>query len=543
MGALLVLARLVQLSQRTFYWDDLIIPARYSPLNFATLFQLHDGHLMPGSVLVQVGMHQLAPLQWWPVAAIITILTAASFAAWVPVLRRLAPQSSSGQLLALAALGFSPFLMDAAGWWSAALNAYAWQLAAAATLYALLTRRYRWAAAALLAGLFFTEKAFTIVPVVLVALWLRKHIGRPVPHPRTLLPLVAVFAAWLALFITLSLHQPRPATDVALLRGIPTALRDAIIPGTLGGPWTWTRWVPAKAFADPHPVAWALALIVFCALLAYLIKRGAALPLAASAVFLALVFVLLLQARDGANTSDLLLRSMHYYSDWWTGTVLFIAAASGLKIGRALTVVFIISALISTITWTWAWRDDPARDYLATLHHTNTDGLLEQPTPLHILLPLTHPHNTIAAITGNPASPATTEPRIVDESGRLVPAAVLPAARTAQGDEPGCGNRIRAGESVIITIDNPLPFGEWTWEMNAAATGPMELRLTTPNGLEDSRDTAARATTITVGPDLAQRWVRLSGGGGLIKIDAKSSSPTDSICIGAGAIGPLVMAE
>ena len=53
LGGLLVVLRCVQVSQRTLYWDDLVIPAKFSPLSFTGLFRLYDNHLMPGSALVQ----------------------------------------------------------------------------------------------------------------------------------------------------------------------------------------------------------------------------------------------------------------------------------------------------------------------------------------------------------------------------------------------------------------------------------------------------------------------------------------------------------
>lgn len=51
-----------QLSQRSFYWDDLVIPARFRDTG---LWVPYDGHLMPGSAAVQILADSVAPLQWW----------------------------------------------------------------------------------------------------------------------------------------------------------------------------------------------------------------------------------------------------------------------------------------------------------------------------------------------------------------------------------------------------------------------------------------------------------------------------------------------
>ena len=113
LGGLLVVLRCVQVSQRTLYWDDLVIPVKFSPLSLTGLFRLYDNHLMPGSALVQVLVARAAPLSWWLPALIIVLLTAASFLLWVYALRALAPDQPMMQLIGLALLGFSPFLM---GW-------------------------------------------------------------------------------------------------------------------------------------------------------------------------------------------------------------------------------------------------------------------------------------------------------------------------------------------------------------------------------------------------------------------------------------------
>ena len=132
---------------------------------------------------------------------------------------------------------------------------------------------------------------------------------------------------------------------------------------------------------------------------------------------------------------------------------------------------------------------------------------------------------------------------MIGESGRVVDAGIMAVASNEQspgeGIEPGCGVRIMAGEQRVIPLSGALPFGEWTWQLNAAATAPLEVRITTPNGLETLEDAEARATTVQVGTDLRPQWVRVSGGGGLIAL--RVSGPAGaSLCVGQGEIGPLV---
>ena len=194
LGGLLVVLRCVQVSQRTLYWDDLVIPAKFSPLSFTGLFRLYDNHLMPGSALVQVLVARAAPLSWWLPALIIVLLTAASFLLWVCALRALAPDRPMMRLIGLALLGFSPFLMDAAGWWSTAINAYAWQCACAGVLWLVLRGHPWFATIVLLVGLVFTEKSLTIMPVIVVLLLI---IGKIRSHKLSIFLLVVVTAGWL----------------------------------------------------------------------------------------------------------------------------------------------------------------------------------------------------------------------------------------------------------------------------------------------------------------------------------------------------------
>ena len=99
-----------------------------------------------------------------------------------------------------------------------------------------------------------------------------------------------------------------------------------------------------------------------------------------------------------------------------------------------------------------------------------------------------------------------------------------------------------AGQSAILELTQPLPFGEWTWELNAAATRPVHVTITTPNGLESAEETDKRAVTVRVDEQLKTQWVRVPGGGGLVKLQV--SGPVGaSVCVGTGAIGGLFPVE
>ena len=579
LGAVALLSLVVrglQLSQRTFYWDDFLIPATFSGGSLGDYFASYDGHLMPASALVQVLAHRIAPLNWWLPAIVLMLLSALAAALWSKVCVQLTGRSLT-TLGLYTALLFSPFLMDAAGWWSAGINALAWQIGMAGFMVCLLAAhralpRYSlFATGFLLFALLFTEKALTIVPAALALAVLggmtRRDIARFFAAPG------ALFVVWSLLFLTLSPLPREEANSQSLWSALPNSLFTTVIPGALGGPLSWDRWSPSSAFATA-PTWWSVAsAILLLVLAAFWLRRDTRhrlLGLFLVLGYLAAIYALLGRARNSTGTSGLLLASMHYFADWFTFAVLVVgccalsygrphvanrptpsfAAARSRWVGVGAILGAVAISIASTYTWVGTWSNDRTADYLANLRaSTGLDGsgeppqLLDQPVPLDILTPVVNPYDRVSTLTGQPAVTQVDEPpRIIDESGKIVDAEVVASATSTAGKEPECGVRIAAGRSQAILLDNALPFGDWTWQLNATASTDMTLTITTPNGLEDAKETKSRAVDVRVGTELKPRWVRVSGGGGilLVRAEADSGAPDEYVCIGAGGIGPLV---
>lgn len=571
-----LLVRGLQLGQRTFYWDDFLIPATFSGGSLGDYFASYDGHLMPASALVQVLAHRIAPLNWWLPVTVLMLLSALAAALWAKVCVQLAGRSLA-TLGLYTALLFSPFLMDAAGWWSAGINALAWQIGMAGFMVCLLSARRslpRYSLCAtgfLLLALLFTEKALTIVPAALALAVLagmaRRDIARFFAAPG------ALFVVWSLIFLTLSPLPREEANSQSLWSALPNSLFTTVIPGALGGPLSWDRWSPSSTFATA-PTWWSVAsAILLLALAAFWLRRDTRhrlLGLFLVLGYLAAIYMLLGRARNSTGTSGLLLSSMHYFADWFTFAVLVVgccalsygrphvanrptpsfAAARSRWVGVGAILSAVAISIVSTYTWVGTWSNDRTADYLANLRtSTKLDGsgeppqLLDQPVPLDILTPVVHPYDRVSALTGQPAATQVDEPpRIIDESGKIVDAEVVASATSTAGKEPECGVRIAAGHSQAILLDNALPFGDWTWQLNATASTDMTLTITTPNGLEDAKETKSRAVDVHVGTELKPRWVRVSGGGGilLVRAEADSGASDEYVCIGAGGIGPLV---
>lgn len=578
MVCITVLALIVrgwQLWQRTFYWDDLVIPAQFRGGSFADFFAPYDGHIMPGSIAIQVAADGAAPLEFALPIAIILAFSAAAFVLYGVALTRLLPDRPAVRLLAFTALVFSPFLMVASGWWSAALNALGWQVGFAAVLLLVSLvpprqvsfRRMRTrlastelslrlitlsiTASAITCGAFLmTEKAVSLIPAALVAAWLCRRLSAQF----FALPMITTLVwAW---FIERATDLTSTTDASTIVDSVPEALARGVLPAALGGPWQWGRWIPSQAFAAPSPWLWGPAVVVVWVALGWWLWRRplrAVVLLPIVGYFLLLVLVLA-GTRTGEATTDLLTRNLHYYVDWWSLSVVALALASARfpsarrhqphALPSLLTVLLVISSTISTVTWVKVWSNDPTAEYLETLKASTAQDprpLLEQPVPLEILVPLMAPHNTISSVLGRPAAAWILEPRIVDDSGRIVPAAVFHSATSEQGSEPQCGTRITTGTHDVLLLDNPLPFGEWTWEMNAVASNTdMTVTISTPNGLETEQQSRQRAVTVPVPTELATHYVRVNGGGGFLQLDVRGGNEGDSICVGAGGIGPLL---
>lgn len=579
MALLSLIVRGFQLSQRTFYWDDFLIPATFSGGSLGDYFASYDGHLMPASALVQVLAHRIAPLSWWLPATVLMLLSTLAAALWAKVCVQLTGRSLA-TLGLYTALLFSPFLMDAAGWWSAGINALAWQIGMAGFMVCLLSspkapkallRCSVFATGFLLIALLFTEKALTIVPAALALAVLagmtRRDIARFFAAPGVL------FVIWSLIFLTLSPLPREESNSQSLWSALPNSLFTTVIPGALGGPLSWDRWSPSSTFATA-PTWWSIASIaLLLVLVALWLRRDTRHRLRALLLvvgYLAAIYMLLGRARNSTGTSGLLLSSMHYFADWFTFAVLVVgccalsygrplaanrpapsfAAARSRWVGVGAILSAVAISLASTYTWVGTWSNDRTADYLANLRaSTKLDGsgeppqLLDQSVPLDILTPVVHPYDRVSTLTGQPAvTQVDGPPRIIDESGKIVDAEVVASATSTAGKEPECGVRIAAGRSQAILLDNALPFGDWTWQLNATASTDMTLTITTPNGLEDAKETKSRAVDVHVGTELKPRWVRVSGGGGilLVRAEADSGASDEYVCIGAGGIGPLV---
>ncbi|MFF2087664.1 hypothetical protein ACFVVM_28135 [Nocardia sp. NPDC058176] len=553
-----------------FYWDDFILigAVESHPLwSTDLLLTSHDGHVMPLAFVLTWLVTAVAPLNWTAAAV---VLVAMQLLASLAVLRLLIV------LLGLRArlLGpltfylFVPLTVPAFAWWAAAVNALplqialAWVSADAVLLARTGRRRYAVSGAAVFAvALLCFEKSVVVLPVAFVTALLVARVtgssAREVARRGAALWTAcgAVLLAWFAFYLFV-VQRPRglskPEDPGALLSG---ALSDGLVPGLFGGPWRWERWQPATPWADPPVVAVILCWVLLIAVAAWTIRTrsralGAWLFVIGHAVLTIAPIVML---RDGPGTAALLLQSLRYFADFAViATIAFAVllltprrsaesvdrsdrtdASAWRFAGLGVTVLFLLSSVYSTITFTRSWEPSPARTYItgvqAALPAAADAPLLPQEVPWNVLNPLAFPLNmtdhVLAPIaTSTTFAQSTPRLRMITDEGAIVDAQVWWNRAIVEGPEPECGHRVR--EPTTLPLDGPMQIRDWTAQINYLAERDGRIAVSFEGDAETVAEVRAGLGTV---------YVRLLGGGTNLRI--RTVDPQQSLCVGAGPVG------
>jgi hypothetical protein len=558
-----------------FYWDDLILVGRAGTgplLSTSYLFTDHDGHVMPAAFLLGGTITRLAPLVWiWPAMSLIVLQLMASLAllrtlhiilGWRPVL-----------LVALCFGLFTPLGLPGFAWWAAALNylpmvaALAWVCGDAILLVRTGRRRYAVTATlAYLGGLLFFEKSavipFAAFSVAVLLFHVQGHGSalRTVWHRGRLLwtSMLILTAAWIVLYVTV-VDQQRwnwdPSMTWDLLR---RSVTHGIVPGLVGGPWVWHRWVPASPWAVPPVAAMALGWLALAVAISVSMMRkravGVVWLVAAGYVIACQVPIYLM--RSSAFTALELAQTLRYLPD--LVVMLALLAAVGFcaanrpesqwlntsprrrALVSCMAVLFVVSSLLSTRTFLTSWQDNPTKSYLqnavrglADAHKTSSSPVLDQEVDPVILQRVAGPQNLashmFALISERPAfADSTDRLRMFTPSGHLVDANVTWVRTVVPGPQPQCGYFAQPDSPVRMPLDGPLLPADWTAEINYLANSEGTIHLSLPVGPE---------ARVAVKPGLNRVYVRLSGAGDVIT--ARASTAALTVCLASGPVGYL----
>ncbi|ORB64816.1 hypothetical protein [Mycolicibacterium tusciae] len=555
-----------------FYWDDLILIGRAGTQNLLSpgyLFDDHDGHVMPAAFLVAGGITRLAPLQWFlPALSLIVLQLLASLAllralhvilGWRPVL-----------LVPLTFALFTPMAVPGFAWWAAALNslpmlaALAWVCGDAVLLVR--TGNQRYAVTGLLVfvgGLLFFEKVAVIPFVAFAVAALLAYVtgtGSPMTVWRRGIRLwvssLAVTAGWIAVYLAV-VDQKRWTLDWSMTwELLARSVTHGIVPGLVGGPWDWQRWAPASPWGTPPVIVMVLGWMALAAVIALTVvrkRRIGAVWLVAVGYAVACQIPIYLM-RSSQFTALELAQTLRYLPD--LVVVLALLAAVGLcapnregtewlDASRARTGVIVVattafmaSSLYSTATFLISWRDNPAQPYLqnaeaglAAAAQRSSAAMLDQEVDPMVLQRVVGPENRashmFALLRDRPEfASATTDLRMLDNSGRLVDAKVTWVRSILEGPAPQCGYLVQPDFPVRMPLDGPLLPSDWTAEINYLANSDGSLTMSLTEGID---------VKVPVHPGLNRVFVRLPGAGDAIEVSANTAAL--SVCIAAGPVG------
>ncbi|NLG54922.1 MAG: hypothetical protein GX542_04625 [Rhodococcus sp.] len=561
-----------------FYWDDLILAGRGATLPLWSpdlLAYSHDGHFMPAAFWTAAVSTSIAPYEW-VIPAVTLVL--GQLAVSLAMLRLLFAilGARPALLIPLTFYLFVPLTIPGFTWWAAALNslplqfALGWVSADAIRLYR--TGRTRCAMSGIAVftmALLFFEKAVVVPVVAFATAALAVYVGTTSPlssvarrlwrRGRTLwIGMAAVLAVWLVAFLSVPLadntHVTLPSPE-RLWGLVYHGTSYGLLPTLLGGPWSWERWLPGPPWAAPDPAlviaAWIVVTLALIAVLYYKRRLGWVWA-GAAAYFLVSVAVMAL-TRWSDDTAYELAQTLRYFTD--TAVILTIAMALSLRararkplpvngFGRAAAATavgaaFVVSSLISTVSYVRCWQQGPTPAYLDTAREALATHrgapLLDQQAPIEILMPVTHPNNwlstVLAPLRDRPKfADSTTELRLFDAQGHLVDGQVLWMRSIQPGSNPGCDHRIEGTEWTTVPLSEGLIGWHWVAQLNYLATDDGEIEVT----FADSTEPPV-VVDVSAGPGTV--YAALTGGGASIHI--RPITPGLAVCLAPGPVGPI----
>ena len=359
---------------------------------------------------------------------------------------------------------FSPLGLPAYAWWAAALNALpmvaamAWVCADAILLIRTGNQRYAITGTAVFGlGLLFFEKAAVIPFVAFAITALLAYVLGDRAAVKTVwrggsrlwIASLTLVVAWAGLYL-LVVDQRRWTLDPTMtVELVIRSVTHGIVPGLIGGPWTWERWAPSSPWALPGVAVMIVGWVVLLAVFALTVTRkehAKTLWLAAAGYAIACQVPIYLM-RSSRFTAIELAQTLRYLPDLMVVLALLAAIgccapnrvdaawldASRLRTGviAAGAALFALSSGFSTFTFVKSWHDNPTRAYvgnvltsLAAANAATRAPLLEQEVDPLILQRFAWPENLFGhvfdLVRDRPEfSTSTTDLRTFDRKGSV----------------------------------------------------------------------------------------------------------------------------
>ncbi|GAA1145090.1 hypothetical protein [Nocardioides aquiterrae] len=523
-----------------FHIDDFNFISRmfHEGLSPAVAARSYYGHVMPAAMYLSWLNQALAPWNFWVPATELVALQVLCDLGLLYLLRVMFGLRP-GILPPLALFLASVISLEGSIWWAAAVNLLPLQAALffglAAHVTYLRTRRLRHAVAAnawIAAGIAFNEKTALVYGVLGIVTLCYFATGRsPAERVRTAVrgrwPALALYvvtgAAYVALYLSVGrdfrASKPR---GYPVLDTISRMVLDTYVPGLLGGPVRWWR-VPEQpfSFALPGDALTLLALALLAMLLWEIRKhrRRALRALWIPAYFLVVDVVLVLVTRASVS-GPLVGLDYRFQGELAAASAIALACMTMPVLGAAESserrsaselldhprrVAVATGAMVAVAAWstygylTYWHADDGSKRWFATLlpqvrAATTPIPAVDRVVPYSVTNGVRYPENLQSRVLAGEDALAFTEVAtdridIVDDDGRIGPAAVTPVRSNADGPHGRCGWKVQEAP-VTIPLDGPVAFDGWWVRIGYLSSGDSPVRVSAGSA---TRDTTVRA--------------------------------------------------
>jgi hypothetical protein len=508
--------RAVLVSGGVLRQDDFLLAATAHRRGLSVVFDDYHGHIQLIGWIVAWLADRTAPMQHWPLAVIVTVLQAASSVlAWLAIRSLVGPRRVA--LLGLAVVLFSPLTIGPLMWVAAAVQMLTLQIAIFAAVIAHSRAKQAGTSSAVVVawvvlglGLLANEKAL-VVPLVLLGLFLVKSPSRLLDSLRVDRTLWMGYGALVVGEVILYLSVAR-SNNFEPVNSISPLVRDGFagiwLPQISAVPIHGAVWPP---LLRPPPVAatvvaavCAVAVIVFA-----LTRTGvrAVRAFALLALYVAADYTVTALSRLGFGF--LVAIDPRYVADTVPVAGMCLALAvtrqpgdRPWRIGRTATsrrirpfvaLAAICAAVaayaVAAVPVTAATADsgrragnaayvDRVRHALSGRNLTLVDGSVPDDVISGLFGAESRLSDLVSVLPGSRRfAGVTSQPYLVDLTGRLRPAAPGPGSVRVTGPEPDCGWGAEAGAPVTIPLESPLSGGPGIVSIGYVVGAPTPVRF------------------------------------------------------------------
>ena len=573
-----------------FTQDDFVFYslAATQPFDLDYLFQDRGNHLMPGVQALVWVLNDWAPLNHTvAVGAVVAFQVLANLAVLAMLFEAFGRRTAV--LAPFSVYLWSALTLPAFLWWAASLNAVPLQLGLALAMLCHLrwmrTRRWPWVLgtlASVLLGLLFFQKAVLALPLLFGLTWVLERGSAPIHdllrvlrrHLAVWIPLTALVVAWMALYLHLvnSSFTARQASAGVGADLTVDSLAYAVAPSLVGGPWSWSSAVTFLGYAPTPPPLLALfswaALIAF-AIVGLVVRRGFGRMLVVVAGYVAADIVLILWGRAGAFGAAVGLELRYFAdaslvlcfalgfalmqsrveADAWTSyarpVLSFVSTHSWQVklVSVSVLVLWIVSALWSSLALATDWRTQPARTYIENARRSLAEAdpdtvLLNEPVPLGVVLGWFTPYNgteyVFAPLRDKPKFGKQTERLLTINAEGLIREAQVSGVRSRVGPLAGCGWAVNSANQKVARIPLEQAVFPWGWTVKLAYLAGKDTPVTF--ALDDSEP-----VTIQLREGLHDLYFPYIGEGRIVTmsgVDRGAAVCVDRIDVGNRVVDP-----